>query len=375
MKKSNMSIIRSAVTAILLAGSAILSGCSGNSTGIKQETTDSPLVVQTAIPASSNFSDGIHASGQVEAIQSANIATRVMGYITKIYVNIGDRVSQGQLLFSINSSDLLAKRAQAEAMIAQADAQLQSSEKDFNRFTALYGQQSASAKELDNATLQYHSAQANAEAARQMLKQVTAELAYTNVKAPFGGVVTQKMLDAGSLATPGTPVLTLEQNKGLQVSASVDESQISNLKEGADALLTIRSAGKSFAGKVTQISQSSQGSGGQYLIKISIPDTQQQNVYAGMYVTVTIPQTDKTPLPADLGEQPVLVPVSSIIRRDQLTGLYTLGSNHTALLRWVRLGKTYGDQVEVLSGLGKAEAFIVQASGRLYNGAPVVARP
>ena len=66
-----------------------------------------------------------------------------------------------------------------------------------------------------------------------------------------------------------------------------------------------------------------------------------------------------------------MVPLSAIEHKDQLTGLYTIGTNNTALLRWVRLGKTYGDQVEVLSGLEKNEPFIVSAAGKLYNGIPV----
>jgi hypothetical protein len=67
----------------------------------------------------------------------------------------------------------------------------------------------------------------------------------------------------------------------------------------------------------------------------------------------------------------VLVPVSSLVNKDQLTGLYTISSNHTALLRWIRTGKIFGDKIEVLSGLAANEKYIVSADGNLYNGAPV----
>jgi hypothetical protein len=89
-------------------------------------------------------------------------------------------------------------------------------------------------------------------------------------------------------------------------------------------------------------------------------------MYAKITIEVSKPET---------GNYNVIVPVSAIVERDQLSGLYTISENQTALLRWVRLGKTHGDQVEVLSGLGGNEKFILTAEGKLYNGVPVVIRP
>lgn len=362
----------SLLTGTLVAATLLLS-CSGNETDQKNMVKENPVTVTVATPGNNDISGGINASGQVEAIQSANISTRVMGYITKVYVKIGDPVKQGQLLFTVNSTDIIAKRAQTDAMIAQADAALHNAQKDYDRFNALYNQQSASAKELDNVTLQYNAAKANADAARQMRNEVNAQLSYANVTAPFSGVVTQKLLDAGSMATPGMPVLVIEQSGSLQVSASVGESQIASIKQGDEAMLNIKSINKIIAGKITQISQSSQSSGGQYIIKISIPDNEKKSVYAGMYVNVNIPVKGLVQT-VSAGEDHILVPVESIINKDQLTGLYTISNNNTALLRWVRLGKNFGNNVEVLSGLAKNETFIVHADGRLYNGVPIIVK-
>jgi hypothetical protein len=88
-------------------------------------------------------------------------------------------------------------------------------------------------------------------------------------------------------------------------------------------------------------------------------------MYAKITIEVSKPGT---------GNYNVIVPVSAIVERDQLSGLYTISENQTALLRWVRLGKNHGDQVEVLSGLGDNEKFILTAEGKLYNGVPVVIR-
>ncbi|GAC1312840.1 MAG: efflux RND transporter periplasmic adaptor subunit [Mucilaginibacter sp.] len=333
-----------------------------------QTGTDSAILVTVSQPLQ-DVKQGVTVSGQVSASKTANISTRVMGYITSIHVNVGDRVHKGQLLATISNDDILAKRAQTDAMIAQAEAGFKNAQKDYDRFTALYKQQSASVKELDNITLQYQSAKSGLEAAKQQRNEVNAMLNYTNLTAPFAGTVTQKMMDAGSMANPGMPLLTIEQNGSYQVSASVPESEISLIKEGALVTVNIDVIHKVINGKIAEVSQSSENSGGQYLIKVNVPGNEKEGLFAGMYANVTIPVKQEKQITTD--NRQIMVPVSAIEYKDQLTGLYTIGSNHTALLRWVRLGRTQGSQVEVLSGLAANEQIIVTAEGRLYNGVAV----
>ena len=361
--------INKAVQLIAIAGLLTLSACSSGDKKEAKADTGNAIAVKVSTP-SGDEQQGLNISGQIEASQSANISTRVMGYITMLKVKVGDRVSRGQVLASISNQDLIAKRGQTDAMIAEADANMKSAKKDLDRFTVLYSQQSATAKELDNVTLQYNAAKARLEGARQMRNEVNAQLGYTTLTAPFSGIVTQKLADAGSMANPGMPILTIEQSGSYQVSASVPENMISQLNQGDEAVITISAINKTITGKVAQLNESSQYTGGQYIIKVSIPDNDKTGLYAGMYANISIPL--KTPVAAKSNENTnVLIPLQSIERKDQLTGLYTISSNNTALLRWVRLGKTYGDQVEVLSGLEKNEKFIVSAEGKLYNGVPV----
>jgi len=87
-----------------------------------------------------------------------------------------------------------------------------------------------------------------------------------------------------------------------------------------------------------------------------------------MFASVSIPGKDNRQQKTGVA----LVPLSAIINRDELTGIYTVSANNTAMLRWVRLGKTYGDKVEVIAGLSKDEKFIGSSGSKLYNGAPVV---
>ncbi|HEY6502418.1 MAG TPA: efflux RND transporter periplasmic adaptor subunit [Chitinophagaceae bacterium] len=330
---------------------------------------EKPVAV-TLSTVSASTQPAILASGEIEAVQTANISTRVMGRITHIFVKTGDRVNKGQLLAKVWDEDIKAKRAQADAMIAEAEGAYATAQKDYDRFNNLYKQQSATAKELDNSTLKYNSAKARVAAARQMRSEVNANLSYSSLTAPFPGVVTQKLAEVGSIANPGMPVLTIEQDGTLQVSASIAESDISHIHLGDVANMQIKSTGKSVDGKIIQVNPSSQFTGGQYIVKISISEKAKKDIYAGMFVSVSIPVKDIQPEKNEV----VMVPLAAIINRDELTGIYTVSATNTALLRWIRLGKTYGDKAEVISGLSKDEKFIHSSESKLYNGAPVVVK-
>lgn len=356
------SIFYSLFLMIILAGLA----CSGGNEK-KIETSKNPVTVTLSTVSQGN-QPSILASGEVEAVQTANISTRVMGRITNILVKVGERVNKGQLLATIWDEDMKAKRAQAESMIIEAEVAHATAQKDYDRFNNLYKQQSATARELDNSALQYNSTKARVAAARQMRGEVNAILSYSSLTAPFSGVVTQKLGEVGSIANPGMPILTVEQDDAFQVSASIAESDISKIHLGDVATILIKSTGRLFDGKIIQINPSSQFTGGQYIVKISIPESVMKSIYAGMFASVSISVKEIKPLENDV----VMVPLSAIINRDELTGIYTVSAGNTALLRWVRLGKTYGDKVEVTSGLSKDEKFIRSSEGKLYNGAPVV---
>lgn len=344
-----------------------IAACTSPERKANQTDKTAPIPV-TAAHASATGDGQINITGQISSTQVANISTRVMGYITAMHVQVGDHVKQGQLLVSISSQDISAKKAQAEAAIAAAEAAYNNARKDLDRFTTLFKQQSATQKELDNVTLQYHAAQSQLQAAKAMRNEAGASLAYANITAPFTGVITQKMADAGSMAGPGQPLLTLEKSGSYQVSAYLTEGQVGMVKEGVPISINVPSAAKTFKSRVSQISVSAEGGGGQYLVKADIPDGQKSGLYAGMSANVIITLPGAT---SAVNNDQLMVPASAIVHQDELSGLYIISPSNTVLLRWVRLGKTAGSQVEVLSGLNNKELFVTQAYGRLYNGAPV----
>lgn len=354
------------IAAGLLATTLIYSCASGDNK--QADTSEKPIGVVTSLPMG-NSNNGFQVSGKVEASQNASISTRVMGYITDIKVKVGDKVKKGQLLATIDSRDIQARKAQADAMVAEAEAAFANAQKDSERFTALYEQKSATQKELENINFQYSSAQSRLETARQMRNEANATLSYAQITAPFSGVITQKYMDTGSMATPGMPILSLEGNDGFQVTATIPESEIGSLAMGDEATVTIKTINKSFQAAVNEISTSSLATGGQYLIRIHVPENKSNGLLSGQYANIKLKGAI---IAGSNTSQTILVPISSIVHNNQLTGIYTISTLNTALLRWVRLGKVYDSNIEILTGLRRDEKFVLTSESKLWNGAPVV---
>lgn len=306
----------------------------------------------------------ISTSGKIEAVKSANLSTRIMGRVDKIHVRMGDKVTKGQLLLSINNTELSAKLAQVNAGIAEATAAYNNSEKDLKRFTALFDENSASQKELDDITANFNMAKARLEGARQMKNEVNAQFSYADIRAPFSGVVTNKFINPGDMANPGMPLLEVEAPGKYQVLTLVPESEITKIKQGMEVQVSLNSLNENVPGEVIEVSSSSKNTGGQYHVKVSLSETKVP-ILSGMYATV------KFPIAGDNQSRATLIPLEAVVQKGQLSGVYTVSESNTALLRWLRLGRTYGDKVEVLSGLAADESFIISSNGKLYNGAKI----
>lgn len=351
---------------ILLSITAFFASCSKERKEISND--EKPISVKVSGIDTSNGSGFVSASGKVEAENSANVSTRMMGYVTKLHVKIGQKVSAGQLLVNINNSDLLAKKAQVDASIMQATAAFNNAKKDYERFSALYNQQSASQKELDDMTSRYEMAKAGLEAAKQMRNEVMAQFSYSNITAPFSGEITNTFVKEGDMANPGMPLVSIEGASRLQVTAMVSENDISNIHNGMSVKILVKSLNKDVSGKVSEVSMSSKNTGGQYLVKINLGNVD-KSILSGMFVNVQFPVENKTSVEKNTDK--VLVPTSAIVKQGQLSGIYTIANDNRAILRWLRLGKTFGNEIEVLSGLSANERYVVSAEGKLYNGAKV----
>ncbi len=347
----------------ILLFSAVLSFTACNNSSEEKKVDNSPAVaVSVSSVAAENNSPFLTASGKIEAANSATLSTRMMGFVDKVHVNVGDKVSKGQLLVSINNSDLSAKQAQTNAGISEAQAAFNNAQKDYQRFQNLFADKSASQKELDDQRARYEMAKARLEGARQMKNEVQSQFAYVNLRAPFNGVITNKFIEAGDMANPGAPLISVEGPGNFEVTASVPESEISKIRSGSGVQVIVKSSDKILPGTVTEVSTSASNTGGQFLVKVVLDKTD-ASILSGMYATVQFPIEKKTDVTT------VLVPEEALVKRGQLIGIYTVSQSNTAILRWLRVGRTFGDNVEVLSGLAADENYIISSEAKLYNGA------
>ncbi len=347
-----------------LGATLLISSCGGED---KKAVTDNypAVAVQIKTASDDGSSPYLTVSGKVEAAKSANISTRTMGYVDKVYVQVGDKVRKGELLLSVNNADISAKLAQVNASITEATAAFTNAEKDYNRFTALFQENSASQKELDDITAQYKMTKARLESANQMKNGVNAQMGYANIRAPFNGVVTNKFINAGDMANPGMSLLEVESPSTYQVSAMVPESEILQIKNNAEVTVQLNALNQTIKGKVVEVSTSSKSTGGQYLVKANLDKTD-VNIMSGMYATVQFPVERNNTSSA------IMIPIEAIVKNGQLSGIYTVSQSNTALLRWLRLGRIVGDRVEVLSGLSADEHYIISSEGKLFNGARIL---
>ncbi len=330
-----------------------------------KNATAKDVVLVTVQKASQPEGNGFfNASGQIEAEQFANISTRLMGYVSKVYVRVGDKVKKGQALIDINNADMAAKHAQTQAGINQAEARFITAEKDHLRFQTLFEQNSASQKELDDTKTQYDIAKAQLEVAEQIQKEVDAMLSYTNIKAPFNGVITSTSVKNGDMAKPGQHLLSLEAPDNFVATTMLSENNIPFVNKNDSVNVYVKSSGTSLKGIVSEISSSSQNSGGQYLVKIKLSIPEGIKLYSGMFIAASFPSHNK------LISQ-VLIPKKAIFNKGNLQGIYAISSSNTAILRWLKLGKSIGDQFEVISGLTTGESYIVSAESKLYNGVKI----
>ncbi|WP_372644557.1 efflux RND transporter periplasmic adaptor subunit [Ancylomarina sp.] len=339
----------------------LLASCSNEPAKKKSEGFD--LSVEVAQAKNIQQPELLSFTGKLEAATSSKLSTRIMGQVEKIHVKIGEKVTKGQLLLQISDADILANKKQASANIAVAETLLADAEKNLERYQSLFDKKSASMKELEGMQIQKKVAESKLEAAKSMLASVNESLKYANIRAPYSGRVTKHFVKTGDLASPGMPLLSIEKKGNYEVLARVPESEISQIKvnDYVEVELTALN-NQRIQARVSEINPSTLDSGNQFEVKLQLDAIKDSKLklYTGMFAKVYI----------QMGEtNRIIIPKSVLVERGQLIGVYTLSQSGTALLRWIRVGKTYGNSIEVLSGLSSGEKYILSYEGKIWDGA------
>jgi RND family efflux transporter MFP subunit len=329
-------------------------------------------VRQQAVP------DQFQATGTIRSWRTAPVAAQIMANVTAVNVREGDAVRRGQLLVALDDSQLRASTERYQAALHAADNEITAAESErtlaktsFDRLQYLFDKGTISAQEFDNAKARMQTTRARHDLAQANRSQAAAALdqnrilqSYTRVVAPFDGVVTERHVDPGALATPGLPLLTLEQVGRYRLEATVDESDLKFVRLGESVPISVDAlAGEPLQGKVVQIVPAADQASRSFLVKIDLPAN--ARLRSGLFARAGFVRGPK---------QAISIPKSAVIERGQLQTVYVLGENNIATLRYVTLGNTTTDQTEVLSGLSDGDKLIANPAGRELAGKRVEVR-
>jgi len=326
------------------------------------------VTVTEAIPA--RVEDYYEASGTVKAKTISTVSGRVMGTVTSVKVREGDRVHAGQVLITIDDSDLVQRVNAAEAGYRETLKTLEVSKQTrtlvdttYRRYKKLSDEKAISQQEMDQVETQKNVADIDYERALESVNRAKAGLSearvyhgFTKIVAPFQGVVTEKKIDPGSMALPGAPLLVIEDNSSYRVETNLDESISGTLKTGMPVEVFIDSAGQKIKGTLAEIVPAIDTMSRTFLVKI---DVKGPSLRTGQYARVRIPTGTK---------EAVLAPAKAVMEKGQLTGLYTVDGKGVISYRLVRTGKTYNDGVEILSGINPGEKFISGGAEKAVDG-------
>jgi multidrug efflux system membrane fusion protein len=385
------------------------------SCGMKEQTepertkTVPKVKVETLAPSS--VEEVYEAVGTVHSRTTSTLSSRITGQILEVHVREGDLVKPGQLLVEIDDREVAAqlRRAQAglqeaqemqqevEGSIRAAESAKVAAEADqmlaaatFGRYKVLLERRSVSPQEFDEVQTRFRARTAEADRAHEMLQsllakkkqvraridQARAEVAsaqlsvgYAKIRSPIRGIVTSKKAEVGILATPGFPVITVEDNVHYRLESIVEESRIGKIHLGDPVRVYIDALGPTeWLGRVTEIGPTTDPASRSSIVKIDLPQKAdqipgRQILHSGLFGKSLY----------SMGRLQVLtVPQKAVLQRGELQEVYVVGPENIARLRLIKTGKQYGQRVEVLSGIREGERIIVEGFEGVNEGSQVL---
>ncbi|MGD0580742.1 MAG: efflux RND transporter periplasmic adaptor subunit, partial [Bryobacteraceae bacterium] len=283
-----------------LALTALLAGCGpGTDHSRKAEPTSAPLTVTAQPAALVNLPETYEATGTVRARVTTLLSSRTMGRISEIRVQPGDTVKAGQVIAVLDARDLetasrQAKAARAEAQdalpevdsaVAASQAQLELAEATFRRMKLLFDEKSITPQEFDEAQARLRTAHASYEMSQAKRRQIEARIrqadesvtqaelqaSFAQVTAPFAGTVIERKAEPGMLASPGTPIVALEQSGAYRLEAAVDETKLGRIRVGTPVRVGFDAFDKQTPARVGEIVPALDAGSHSFTVKIDLP--------------------------------------------------------------------------------------------------------
>jgi RND family efflux transporter MFP subunit len=396
------------IAVILIIGAGVLIWRWTVHTPSNADNPNHPLVAAGEIPAAvtrverRSLDNTLTIAGEFKPFQDVDVHAKVAGYIRKIYVDVGDRVKEGQTLAVLEIPELAAELAGTDAAVRRSQEEIRRAKSDVERAQSAHAaahsaytrlKQAADARaglvaqqEVDDvqardleSEAQVSSAQASFSAAQQQLevaqanqRQYTALANYSRIVAPFAGVITHRFADTGALIQSGTssntqamPLVRLAQTSKLRLVLAIPESVAAQIRLGDPVKVRVQGLNQDIEGKVSRFADSLDRQTRTMETEIDF-DNRDSRLIPGMYAETTLSTTSKKGILA--------IPLEVVSRNGDDATVLVVNTQNLVEERHVKLGLDDGSRVEVLAGLTENDRVIIGNRTELRNGQKVAPR-
>ncbi len=287
--------------------------------------------------------------GTVEAVNRGTLSAQTSGQIQQILVDVDDLVVEDQVIIQLKDTEQKARLDQAKANLQAAQAALQEAQRDYQRVEGVYAKKLVSKSEMDRATAALKRARAQEKAAKAALKQAQEQYAYTQIRAPYTGVVTQRLAEVGETVQPGTPLISGVSLDQLRVTVDLPQSLMSAVREQKQGKVLMPGGDWIEATRVTVFPLADSGSN-TFKTRLLLPP-KLRGLFPGMYVKSAFTTGS---------ERLLVIPTAAVAHRSEVTAAYVISDNGMIHMRHIRIGRGLpGGRVVVLAGLSAGEAVAI----------------
>jgi RND family efflux transporter MFP subunit len=280
----------------------------------------------------------------VEAVNQTTISAQTRGQVQEILFDVDDYVEKGALIIRLKDTEQQAGLIQASAEVKAANARLGEARDEHQRISEVFSKQLVARSALDKAETALQAAQARYDSAVAGLEQAREQYQYTQVRAPYSGIVTHRHVEMGEIANPGQALMTGISLDHLRVNVDVPQSLIPAIRKIGQASVEQPGNGYIPVSKLTIFPFADQASN-TFKVRLELPPGT-ENMFPGMFVKTAFVVGNR---------QELLIPIKAVVHRSEVTGVYIINPNQRISFRHVRLGHERDGSIAVLAGLDAGE--------------------
>lgn len=314
----------------------------------------------TQVLAKGSLIETLELDGVIEAVQQTTVAAQTSGQVRKVYFDVDDAVAPGELLVELDATEQQARYQQAQAGLQEAQAGLEDARQNFTRIEGIYKRQLASTAQLDQARNQLDAATARQQRALASVAEAKQQLDYTRIVAPYGGIMTARHVEVGSIVNPGQPLMTGVSLEELRVVAALPQSYAASARTKREAKVSLGSD-RILATSAMTFYPYADPNTHTFRLRLQL-DNPAADLFPGMLVKVSLPIAERSA---------IWIPTSALIERGELKAVYVLNQQQQPRLRQIRLGKREmqgaTSRVEVLAGLEEGEHLVLDPMAALAS--------